>query len=75
MADGQVEPSTAVELLTSDAARWLLDGWSIDAVATPFRAGLGIAKDLTDRIDVGAYATTPYTKWAPALSIGAHWSF
>jgi hypothetical protein len=49
-------------------------GWSLDTIATVTRAGLGIARDLTQNIDLGAYATTPYTDWDPALSIGLNWT-
>jgi hypothetical protein len=34
-----------------------------------------VAKDLAAGVDVGFYGTTPYDRWDPALSIGAHWRF
>ena len=62
----------------------LTSGWSLDAIATRDRAGLGVAKDLFAshglELDAGIYATQRYEdifrgKLGPQLGIGMHVSF
>ncbi len=74
MTRGEVEPSTAWELWESKGKSWLARGWSVDAITTASRGGLGIAKDLVParrslgeggkrpglEVDLGAYATLEY---------------
>jgi len=66
-------------LFETKGEHWLTSGWSLDAVATPARAGLGVAKDLYTRgsleVDLGAYVTQDYDrlsrgKFDPALGVG-----
>ena len=55
---------TARELWELKGKSWLARGWSVDAITTASRGGLGIAKDLVKRpgleVDLGAYATQEY---------------
>ena len=64
MTGGVPEPSLAVELAETKGNHWLTSGWSLDAVATSKRAGLGIAKDIYKKkrleVDLGAYLTQDY---------------
>jgi len=73
-----------VELLESRGRSWLTRGWSLDAIATPARGGLGIAKDLYSRgsleVDLGGYVTQEYDalsrgEFGPALGIGVNVRF
>jgi len=73
------EPSLAFELLESHGKRWIASGWSLDAITTMDRGGLGIAKDLFEgdgiEVDLGAYVTQDYQEmWQgefdPALGVG-----
>jgi hypothetical protein len=59
-------------------------GWSLDAVSTPARGGLGVAKDLLKgaalELDLGAYVTQGYSdlfrgRFWPALGVGLHAGF
>lgn len=62
----------------------LTAGWSLDAITTRDRAGLGIAKDLyVSRVldlDAGVYATQSYEdifrgRFSPQFGVGVHLSF
>ncbi len=73
-----------MELLESEGTHWLTGGWSLDAIATPARGGLGIAKDLSRRrsleVDIGGYVTQEYDalsrgEFGPALGIGLNVRF
>ncbi|MBW2147149.1 MAG: hypothetical protein JRI22_09035 [Deltaproteobacteria bacterium] len=73
------EPSLAFELLETKGKRWLTSGWSLDAITTMERGGLGIAKDLFKghglEVDMGAYLTQDYQgmfqgRFDPALGMG-----
>jgi len=73
------EPSLAFELLESQGKSWLASGWSLDAITTMDRGGLGIAKDLFKgkdiEVDMGAYVTQGYREMFqgrldPALGVG-----
>ncbi len=84
MTRGEVEPSTAWELWESEGKSWLVRGWSVDAITTASRGGLGIAKDLVKRpgleVDLGAYVTQDYEglfqgRLNPQLGIGLSASF
>ena len=77
--DGKVEPSAAWELYATKNDAWLLNGWSLDAITTPSRGGLGIAKDLYStkllEVDAGLYSTVTFADIAagqlkPSLGIG-----
>jgi hypothetical protein len=68
ITDWKGEASLAVELITQGP-------WSFDAVATETRGGIGIARDITQNIDVGLYGTTRYDAWDPRLSLGVHARF
>jgi hypothetical protein len=46
VTEGKPEASLAFELLETRTDNWLTSGWSLDAVTTPTRGGLGVAKDL-----------------------------
>ena len=79
MTGGEVEPSTAWELWESQGKSWLTSGWSLDAITTPTRGGIGIAKDILKRggveVDLGVYATQEYEdlfrgRFAPQLGVG-----
>jgi hypothetical protein len=79
VTEGRPEPSLAFELFETRGDNWLTSGWSLDAVATPARAGLGVAKDLyADKnveVDLGAYVTQEYDelfrgKFDPAFGVG-----
>jgi len=81
---GEVEPSTAWELWESKGKSWLARGWSVDAITTKTRGGLGIAKDLVKRpgfeVAVGAYLTQEYEgpfrgRFDPQLGVGLNLSF
>ena len=81
---GEVEPSTAWELWESKGRSWLAQGWSVDAITTASRGGLGIAKDLIKRpgleVDLGAYVTQEYEglfrgRLDPQLGVGLSVSF
>jgi len=80
------QESVAFELIESrgGSGTALRQGWSLDAVATRERAGLGVAKDLFAshgfEVDAGVYATQRYEdifrgKLDPQLGIGMHVSF
>jgi hypothetical protein len=64
VTEGQPEVSLAFELLETRTENWLTSGWSLDAITTPTRGGLGIAKDLYRgrnlEVDLGAYVTQEY---------------
>ena len=84
MTRGEVEPSTAWELWESKGRSWLARGWSLDAITTPPRGGLGVAKDLVKRsgieVDLGAYVTQEYEglfrgRFDPRLGVGLSVSF
>ncbi len=79
-----MEPSTAWELWESKGRSWLARGWSLDAITTTTRGGVGIAKDLVKRpglvVDLGAYATLEYEelfrgRLDPQLGVGLNVSF
>jgi hypothetical protein len=81
---GRPEPSLAFELFETRTGRLLTSGWSLDAVTTPARGGLGVAKDLHKgaalEVDLGAYVTQDYTdafrgRFRPALGLGPHVGF
>ena len=78
------QESVAFELAETKGSKWITSGWSLDAVATRERAGLGVAKDLFAshgfEVDAGVYATQRYEdvfrgKLSPQLGIGMHVSF
>ena len=78
------QESVAFELVETKGSKWATSGWSLDALATHERAGLGIAKDLFAshgfELDAGVYATQTYKdifggKLAPQVGIGVHVSF
>ncbi len=91
----RVEPSTAWELWESKGKSWLPSGpralgakgargWSLDAITTTTRGGVGIAKDLVKRpgleVDLGAYVTQEYEglfrgPLDPQLGVGLSVSF
>lgn len=87
MTAGRAEPSLAVEILARRArgGPWLTSGWSLDAITTPTRGGLGIAKDLSRRraglgVNLGAYATQSYSgllrgRLDPAIGVGLNVRF
>jgi hypothetical protein len=63
---------------------WLTNGWSIDAITTTERSGLGIAKDIYENksleIDLGGYVTQEYEgilkgKLEPKLGVGMNIRF
>jgi hypothetical protein len=59
-------------LLETRTDNWLTSGWSLDAVTTPERGGLGVAKDLYKgaglEVDLGAYVTQDYSDLFPACA-------
>ena len=76
---GVPEPSLALELFETKGKNWLASGWSLDAITTTDRVGLGIAKDLFEgdgiEVDLGAYVTQGYREmfqreFDPALGVG-----
>jgi hypothetical protein len=84
VSEGKPEPSLAFELLETRTDNWLTSGWSLDAVTTPERGGLGIAKDLYKgkglEVDLGAYVTQDYSdlfrgRFDPAFGVGLNVSF
>ena len=81
---GEVEPSLAWELLESRGKNWFTRGWSLDAITTRERGGLGIAKDLYKgdllEADLGAYVTQDYGdlfegRFEPRFGVGLNVSF
>jgi hypothetical protein len=67
------------ELFETEGRDRLRSGWSLDAVATTARAGLGIARDIYEgrnlEIDLGGYVTQEYRgllegKLEPQLGVG-----
>jgi len=76
---GVPEPSLALELFETKGKNWLASGWSLDAITTTDRGGLGIAKDMFENdgieVDLGAYVTQGYREmfqgeFDPALGVG-----
>jgi len=81
---GEIEPSLAWELLESKGENWFTKGWSLDAITTRERGGVGIAKDLYKsellEVDLGAYVTQEYESlfeghFAPRAGIGLNVRF
>ena len=67
-------PSLAWELYETKGKNWLTSGWSLDAVTTPDRGGLGVAKDVYKskllEIDVGGYVNQGYKSfWKGELDL------
>lgn len=64
MTRAKPEASAAWELWRSKGTSALTRGWSLDAITTAARGGLGVAKDLVRRpgleVDLGAYVTQEY---------------
>jgi hypothetical protein len=63
----------------TEGDHWLTSGWSLDAITTPTRGGLGVAKDLYEggglEVDLGAYLTQDYAdlfrgEFDPAFGVG-----
>lgn len=84
IGDHAPEESVALELVETKGTHWFTRGWSLDAIGTRERAGLGVAKDVLDsnpfELDAGIYATQPYDdifrgKFNPRLGIGIHLRF
>ena len=88
IGEGSPQESVAFELAKikdRGGSRTALNGgWSLDAIGTRERSGLGIAKDLFAshgfELDAGIYATQTYEdifggRWNPHLGIGMHVSF
>ncbi len=84
VTDNSPQESVAFELAETKGSTWITSGWSLDAIATRERAGLGVAKDLFAshgfELDAGVYATERYEeifrgKLSPQLGIGMHVSF
>lgn len=84
ITEDKPEVSLAFEPLESRTDNWLASGWSLDAVTTPERGGLGIAKDLYEgrglEVDLGAYVTQDYSDlfrgwFDPAFGVGLSVSF
>jgi hypothetical protein len=78
------EPSLAWELFETKGNDWLRSGWSLDAITTPERGGLGIAKDIYEgkgfEVDLGGYVTQEYEsllkgKLDPRLGVGLNIRF
>ena len=76
----------AFELLETPTDNSLTFGWSLDAVTTLSRGGLGVAKDLYEdkggglEVDLGAYVTQDYSdlfrgRCDPAFGFGLSVSF
>jgi hypothetical protein len=74
----------AFELFQTQTGGPLTSGWSLDAVTTPARGGLGIARDLYRgaalEFDLGAHVTQDYSdlfrgRFRPALGVGLHVGF
>jgi hypothetical protein len=71
-------------LLASKGKSWLTSGWSLDAITTETRGGLGVAKDLfknnITEVDLGAYLTQDYDslfqgRFAPRVGVGLNVRF
>ncbi|MBI2191978.1 MAG: hypothetical protein HYU36_08345 [Planctomycetes bacterium] len=84
VTEGKPEASLAFELLETRTDNWLTSGWSLDAVTTPTRGGLGVAKDLYKgaglEVDLVAYVTQDYSdlfqgRFDPAFGVGLSMSF
>jgi hypothetical protein len=84
VTEGKPEPSLAFELLETRTDNSLTSGWSLDAVTTPERGGLGVAKDLYKdsalEVGLGAYLTQDYAdlfrgRFDPAFGVGLSVSF
>lgn len=78
------EPSLAWEFFETKGKGWLRSGWSLDAITTPNRGGLGIAKDIYEgkglEVDLGGYVTQEYDgllkgKLDPRLGVGLNIRF
>ncbi len=78
------EPSMSWELFETKGKNWLSSGWSLDAITTPTRGGLGIAKDIYENknieIDIGGYLTQEYKslwkgKFEPSFGLGLNIRF
>ena len=68
-SDGAMEASVAVEMLEKK-------GWSLDAITTTKRGGVGVAKDLFTGVDLGVYGTQEYgKKFAPKVGVGLNVRF
>lgn len=84
VTEGVPEASVAFELAETRGDHWLTSGWSLDAITTTARAGLGIAKDIYEgrnlEIDLGGYVTQTYeglleSKLAPDFGLGLNVRF
>jgi len=58
ITEGKPEASLAFELLETETDNWLTSGWSLDAVTTPTRGGLGIAKDIKEKVSRWTWVPT-----------------
>ena len=74
----------AWEILETKGRNWFSSGWSLDAITTSSRGGLGIAKDVykteSIEVDLGAYVTEEYEdllkgEFDPELGVGLSISF
>lgn len=78
------EPTLAFELAETGGRSWLTSGWSLDAITTPERGGLGIAKDIYENdyleVDLGGYVIQEYEglfrgDLTPAVGVGLNVRF